>query len=147
MSWYNLHEDVKKYEKLGIAPSSSLMLRLKRMAVKRAALDKELSDLRGRAEEVLTELEKQAETKMLENFKRDVGLEFGKPYVATPKFSGRPLNIIPSNVKLNYSGVPMLVCSVFNRSGVLSEVKEINPTAWEFTPAEELKKALQRGKD
>ena len=120
------------------------MAKAARLKARIAKLEEQGKALVSQYDELVTAAYKQYESSILGDFPAKCGVEVGKAYYATPTFEGKVLRVIIQGAKLYGGGwrvenEPVLVVAVIPRrgGGGISEVKELNPKAYTFIPAEE----------
>ena len=140
MAYYD-YSKLKPFIDAGIAPAKTN--RAKAIHAKKKKLDEEAERLTAEFEKILNELTEIATQKAIKDFKAEKNLAVNQAYIATPKFAGKVLKIIITNIQLNCRKEPVLIAAIIGRDGGVRETKEINPISWDFVPAEKARTTAQ----
>lgn len=126
---------IEKFTKAGVSAS-------------KIKLAEKITERMRKAEEVVDECRKQWDTLEQEmnaelkeitakQFAEKYGLKFGEAYVATPRFAGKVINIIPTEVQFDtWDKRAYYLCAVVSPSGKILKTDKFFPEAWNIVPAQ-----------
>jgi hypothetical protein len=142
---YYDYSDLKPFIDAGIAPAKTKQAQ--QLAQKINKLRKEKDDAQEEWGKLIKELEQVATDKAITDFKKEKGIVVNQPFIATPKFAGKVLNVIITTIKLNHRKEPVLIAAVIGRDGGVRETREINAISWDLVPAEKVRSAANKRRE